>query len=77
MRRQISGVVICTVAALSGNAAAAGAQSLGLFTNSSDVGTASTIGPGKAAYDPASKTYTIAGGGENMWAAAAHFHYVW
>ena len=77
MRRQISGVVICTVAALSGNAAAAGAQSLGLFTNSSDVGTTSTIGPGKAAYDPASKTYTIAGGGENMWAAADHFHYVW
>ncbi len=53
------------------------AQSLGVFTNSGDVGMPSTIGPGSAAYDAASKIYTVSGGGENMWAAADHFQYVW
>src|SRR4249920_1355427 len=52
-------------------------QSLGVFTDHSDVGKPSTIGPGSASYDPATKTYTISGGGENMWATADHFHYVW
>jgi TolB protein len=55
----------------------AGAQAVGVFTDHTDVGKPSTIGPGSATYDPATKTYTIAGGGENMWAAADHFHYVW
>src|SRR5688500_2131668 len=59
------------------NAPGVHAQSLGVFTSSSDVGTPSSIGPGTATYDAASKTYTVAGGGENMWAAADHFHYVW
>jgi TolB protein len=58
-------------------ATASAAQPLGVFTDHSDVGKPSTIGPGSASYDPATKTYTIAGGGENMWAAADHFHYVW
>ena len=53
------------------------AQPLGIFTDHSDVGKPSTIGPGSASYDPATKTYTISGGGENMWATADHFHYVW
>ncbi len=53
------------------------AQPLGVFTDHADVGKPSTIGPGSATYDPATKTYTIAGGGENMWATADHFHYVW
>jgi TolB protein len=55
----------------------AGGQTLGVFSQSSDVGTPSTIGPGSAKYDAATKTYTVTGGGENMWAAADHFHYVW
>src|SRR4249920_1197358 len=53
------------------------AQTLGIFSDHSDVGKPSTIGPGSASYDPATKTYTISGGGENMWATADHFHYVW
>jgi hypothetical protein len=76
MRRQIVGILFLAPSILV-NATGAGAQSLGLFTNDSEVGTPSTIGPGSARYDPASKVYTIAGGGENMWAAADHFHYVW
>jgi len=52
-------------------------QPLGIFTDHGDVGKPSTIGPGSATYDGATKTYTIAGGGENMWASADHFHYVY
>ena len=50
---------------------------LGIFTGGSDVGTPSTLGPGSAAFDAGKQVYTIAGGGENMWANADHFHYVW
>jgi hypothetical protein len=50
---------------------------IGLFDGQQDVGVAATLGPGSATYDAATKTYTIAGGGENMWARADHFHYVW
>lgn len=77
MRKQIAGFILLTSACLGGHAPDARAQSLGVFTNSSDVGTPSTIGPGSATYDVATKIYTISGGGENMWAAADHFHYVW
>jgi len=66
--------VACTVLA---SPVAPSAQSLGLFTASQDVGNPSTIGPGSTKLDPATKTYTIAGGGENMWAASDHFQYVW
>ena len=59
------------------DAPAVHAQSLGVFTNSGDVGTPSTIGPGSATYDAEKKTYTVAGGGDNMWSTADHFHYVW
>jgi TolB protein len=52
-------------------------QPLGVFAGSSDVGTPSTIGAGSSSYDAGTKIYTVAGGGENMWAAADHFHYVW
>lgn len=76
MYKALSAVVL-TSASLLGAAPPVAAQSLGVFTNSGDVGTPSTIGSGSARYDPAARTYTIAGGGENMWAAADHFHYVW
>ncbi len=53
------------------------ASSLGTFTGHGDVGIPSVIGPGSAVYDAASATYTITGGGENMWGTADHFHFVW
>src|SRR3954447_16585209 len=56
---------------------APGAEAIGIFSGSTDVGTPSTIGAGSARFDPAAKVYSIAGGGENMWAAADHFRYVW
>jgi hypothetical protein len=52
-------------------------QTLGLFSGSGDIGVPSTIGAGSAVYDAGKKTYTVSGGGENMWAAADHFQYVW
>jgi hypothetical protein len=48
---------------------------LGLFEKNGDVGVVKL--PGSVEYDEAKKTYAIAGGGENMWAAADAFHYVW
>jgi hypothetical protein len=48
---------------------------LGLFEKNGDIGAVKL--PGSVEYDEAKKTYTIAGGGENMWAAADAFHYVW
>ncbi len=50
---------------------------VGIFTTSGDIGTPSTLGAGSALYDADAKTYIVSGGGENMWAAADHFQYVW
>src|SRR6266545_3713903 len=48
---------------------------LGLFEKNGDIGAVKL--PGSVEYDDAKKSYTIAGGGENMWAATDAFHYVW
>jgi TolB protein len=56
-------------------ALAAQDQPLGLFESQGDVG--AVLKPGSAVYDVASKTYTVAGGGENMWFATDAFHFVW
>jgi TolB protein len=52
-------------------------QTLGIFSSSGDIGAPSTIGPGSTVFEPDTKTYTVSGGGENMWAAADHFQYAW
>ncbi|HZN11557.1 MAG TPA: hypothetical protein VFC61_07765 [Blastocatellia bacterium] len=48
---------------------------LGVFEGHGDVGT--VLKPGAVEYDAARKTYLVAGGGENMWATADGFHFVW
>lgn len=48
---------------------------VGAFEGSGDVGT--VLHPGSAAFDPAKKTYTVAGSGENMWGAKDAFRFVW
>jgi TolB protein len=63
--------------ALAGPGVRAQGQDLGIFSGSGDIGTPSTIGAGSSSYDAAKGVYLIAGGGENMWAVADHFHYVW
>lgn len=47
----------------------------GQFEDSRDIGTVKHAG--SVVYDEAKKTYTVAGGGENMWAATDAFHFVW
>jgi Tol biopolymer transport system component len=59
------------------HAAVRGSASIGVFDDQSVVGVPSTLGPGAASFDATTGTYTIAGGGENMWARADHFRYVW
>jgi TolB protein len=51
------------------------AQSLGIFTGHSDVGT--VLHAGSATYDPSKGVYTLAGSGENMWATADAFQFAW
>lgn len=48
---------------------------IGIFDNQSDVGAVKQAG--SAIYDAATQSYTVAGGGENMWATADGFHFVW
>lgn len=48
---------------------------LGQFSEQSEVGT--VLHGGSARYDPASQTYRVVGSGENIWANADAFHYVW
>jgi hypothetical protein len=48
---------------------------LGIFDDHGDVGT--VLHPGTVTFDAAKGIYTVAGSGENMWAAKDAFHYVW
>jgi TolB protein len=48
---------------------------VGIFDDQRDIG--ATKMPGAAVYDEAKQSYTVTGGGENMWAAADAFHFVW
>src|SRR5205814_7004011 len=50
-------------------------QAVGLFEGHGDVGAVGK--PGSVEYDDTQKSYLVAGGGENMWAAADALHFVW
>lgn len=56
-------------------APALGRADTGLFTGHTDIGAPARAGT--VAYDAAQGTYTIGGGGLNMWAQTDSFHYVW
>ncbi len=49
--------------------------SVGILDGNSDVGT--VLHPGSVEYDKAKQAYTLTGSGENIWAAADAFHFVW
>jgi TolB protein len=51
------------------------AADLGQFESATDLGQPKR--PGKANYSPDTKTYTVAGGGANMWFAKDSFQFVW
>ncbi len=48
--------------------------SVGIFSGSTDIG--ETM-PGKTIYDPKTGTYTVTGGGADMWGGADQFHFTW
>jgi TolB protein len=50
-------------------------SSLGVFTETADVGVVEHQGAAK--YDPSAKTYTITGSGVNMWASSDSFRFLW
>src|SRR5205807_7199777 len=50
-------------------------HTLGLLEGETDVGTVNL--PGSTTYDADQQTYTIAGGGANIWADHDDFHFVW
>jgi sugar lactone lactonase YvrE len=72
----LAAAMICSGCAAMGGGRVA-TPTLGIFTSHGDVGTPSTIGPGAARYDAAVGSYTVTGGGENIWGTADHFQYVW
>jgi TolB protein len=51
------------------------ATSLGLFQKSADVGRVSHAGSTR--YDPDARSYTLTGGGANIWGTQDAFHYTW
>lgn len=71
-----AGISICLASSVhaQGRAATAGA-SIGAFTDHGDVGVVRRAG--SAAFDAATRTYTVSGGGANMWGTADAFHFVW
>ena len=51
------------------------AHALGIFTAHQDVGACAR--PGAVAYDAAQQSYTVTGGGANMWFTNDAFHFLW
>jgi hypothetical protein len=72
-----AGICLSLTAWSGDRVAASPAAGIGIFTEGVDVGTPSTLGKGSSSFDAARNVYTVSGGGENMWATADHFHYLW
>jgi TolB protein len=51
------------------------ASDLGIFEKHGDIGDVRK--PGSVEYNAARRSYTVAGGGENMWSTTDAFHFVW
>ena len=50
------------------------AEAVGIFEGH---GRRQVLHPGSVDYDATARSYTVAGSGENMWAARDAFHYAW
>ena len=55
--------------------AAAHSAELGIFENETDIGRPEKAG--HTSFDPAPPSYSVSGGGENMWFTNDAFHFVW
>ena len=58
-----------------GSRAAGDPAGTGVFSSNGDVG--KVLKPGSVKFDSGKGTYLVAGSGENMWATADAFHFVW
>jgi hypothetical protein len=68
-------ILIAFLLTCAGANAQNGSVALGDFQGQSDVG--QVLHPGSAEYNPATKTYTVTGSGDNMWFSTDEFHFVW
>ena len=50
-------------------------HAVSLFPDHADIG--AVLRPGSSAFDPATRSYVVAGSGENMWAAKDALHFAW
>jgi TolB protein len=69
------GILMALGLILHASIARADGPALGIFDGHGDIGT--VLHPGSAEFDAATKSYTIAGSGENMWAAKDAFQFAW
>ncbi len=67
--------ILLVLLALSGLPRASADDKVGVFEGRGDIGT--VLHPGSVRYDDAARTYTVTGGGENMWFAADAFQFAW
>ena len=75
MSKHLAVVAVGLLLASSGSVAVHGRtqETVGIFTGSGDIGTPSTLGPGRRSTRQ-HEQYVVSGGGANMWAAADHFN---
>lgn len=66
---------LCATLFLAAGPAARAQGTLGLFTDHGDVGTVQRTGT--VTYDPATRAYTVAASGANMWFNADAFQFAW
>jgi TolB protein len=73
-RRQISAFCVALLAMVA-PAARSATPALGIFDGHGDIGT--VLHSGSVVYNPADKSYTVTGSGDNMWFGEDDFHFVW
>src|ERR1700704_5030475 len=72
--RQMAGFALFLFGVLSG-ADGWAQHPVGIFDDHRDIGNPKVAG--SASYDPASQTYTVKGGGSNIWFNRDEFHFVY
>src|SRR5271154_6378327 len=73
-RREISACCVALLAMVAPGARSA-TPALGIFDGHGDIGT--VLHSGSVVYNPADKSYTVSGSGDNMWFSEDDFHFVW
>ena len=72
-----AGVIVAGAGVLGAGARKPEMKAVGIFEEHGDVGEVAAAYKGDVVFDAAKGTYTIMGGGENIWFAKDAFHYAW